>query len=101
MSIATQLHTKKYITLATIILFSGILSILIIFLSTILGINAPDDEKSSTYECGFSPFEDARNRLMSVFILWQSCFLFLILKLYICFLEQALLVLQVKLVMEL
>ena len=62
MSIATQLHTKKYITLATIILFSGILSILIIFLSTVLGINAPDDEKSSTYECGFSPFEDARNR---------------------------------------
>jgi len=32
------------------------------FLSTILGINAPDDEKNSSYECGFTPFEDARNR---------------------------------------
>ena len=62
MSIATQLHTKKYITLAACILFSGILSILIRFLSTVLGINAPDDEKNSPYECGFSPFEDARNR---------------------------------------
>ena len=62
MSIATQLYTKKYITLAACIFFSGILSILILFLSTVLGLNAPDDEKRSTYECGFSPFEDARNR---------------------------------------
>ena len=62
MSIATQLYTKKYITLAASIFFSSILSMLILFLSTVIGINAPDDEKSSSYECGFSPFEDARNR---------------------------------------
>ncbi len=62
MSIATQLYTKKYIILAACIFFSSILSILILFLSNVLGINAPDDEKRSSYECGFSPFEDARNR---------------------------------------
>lgn len=31
-------------------------------LSYILAVQAPDAEKTSAYECGFEPFEDARNR---------------------------------------
>jgi len=30
--------------------------------SFLLAIQAPDSEKTSAYECGFEPFEDARNR---------------------------------------
>jgi NADH-quinone oxidoreductase subunit A len=28
----------------------------------VLAIQSPDSEKTSAYECGFEPFEDARNR---------------------------------------
>src|SRR4051812_18262003 len=31
-------------------------------LSYVLAIHSPDAEKTSAYECGFEPFEDARNR---------------------------------------
>jgi NADH-quinone oxidoreductase subunit A len=37
------------------------LSVLILFLSLNLGAYNPDTEKLSPYECGFDPFEDARN----------------------------------------
>jgi NADH-quinone oxidoreductase subunit A len=38
-----------------------ILSIIIFALSYILAIQNPDTEKLSSYECGFDPYEDARN----------------------------------------
>ena len=41
--------------------FSFFLSSLILFLSLRLGAYAPDAEKVSAYECGFDPYEDARN----------------------------------------
>lgn len=44
-----------------LILFSIVLSTLIIFLSFVLSPSIPDAEKSSIYECGFDPYEDARN----------------------------------------
>lgn len=31
-------------------------------MSYVLAIQAPDSEKTSSYECGFEPFDDARNR---------------------------------------
>ncbi len=37
------------------------LSFLIINLSAIFSIYKPDVEKLSPYECGFEPYEDARN----------------------------------------
>ena len=49
-------------TLLIIILASLILSGIILALSFLLAIQAPDSEKTSAYECGFEPFEDARNR---------------------------------------
>ena len=35
---------------------------IILALSFIIAIQTPDAEKTSAYECGFEPFEDARNR---------------------------------------
>ena len=41
---------------------SLILAVVILGLSFLLAIQTPDPEKTSAYECGFEPFEDARNR---------------------------------------
>jgi NADH-quinone oxidoreductase subunit A len=43
------------------LLFSIVLSCVIIFLSYSVSISNPDSEKVSAYECGFDPYEDARN----------------------------------------
>jgi NADH-quinone oxidoreductase subunit A len=43
------------------ITFSIFLAVIIIFLSFRLSLNNPDSEKLSSYECGFDPYEDARN----------------------------------------
>ncbi len=43
------------------ILFSIFLSIVILDLSRLLRLSNPDVEKVSVYECGFDPYEDARN----------------------------------------
>jgi NADH-quinone oxidoreductase subunit A len=51
-----------YITLFLALSFSLLLSGVILALSFILAVQTPDAEKTSAYECGFEPFEDARNR---------------------------------------
>ena len=38
-----------------------VLAIVIVSLSYILAIQNPETEKLSSYECGFEPYEDARN----------------------------------------
>ena len=38
-----------------------LLSLIIVSLSYLLAIQNPETEKLSTYECGFEPYEDARN----------------------------------------
>jgi len=43
------------------IIYSFILGLVIIGLSYILAVQNPNTEKISAYECGFEPFEDARN----------------------------------------
>ncbi len=44
-----------------LIVFSIFLSVIILLLSYLLSVSAPDIEKLSSYECGFDPYEDARN----------------------------------------
>lgn len=44
-----------------LLIFAIILSCVIIFLSYLLSDSVPDVEKVSTYECGFDPYDDARN----------------------------------------
>jgi NADH-quinone oxidoreductase subunit A len=41
--------------------FSVFLASLILFLSMRLTVASPDTEKLSAYECGFDPYDDARN----------------------------------------
>ena len=43
------------------IIFSIFLAFIIIILSLRLSSDNPDSEKLSAYECGFDPYEDARN----------------------------------------
>ena len=47
--------------ISCLIFFSIFLSITILLLSYLLSVSAPDIEKLSSYECGFDPYEDARN----------------------------------------
>lgn len=47
--------------LGLLILFSVFLACFIIFLSYSFSVSLPDTEKVSAYECGFDPYEDARN----------------------------------------
>jgi len=49
------------IKIGILLIFAVILSFVIIFLSYALSTAAPDVEKVSAYECGFDPYEDARN----------------------------------------
>lgn len=61
----THILALDYITYK--ILFVSILvgvgiSAVVLALSYALAIHTPDPEKTSAYECGFEPFEDARNK---------------------------------------
>jgi NADH-quinone oxidoreductase subunit A len=44
-----------------LLVFSIFLSCVILFASYRLTVSNPDTEKLSAYECGFDPYEDARN----------------------------------------
>jgi NADH-quinone oxidoreductase subunit A len=55
------LYFEGYIKVASLFLFSFILACIILFLSYRLSSYNPDVEKMSAYECGFDPYEDARN----------------------------------------
>jgi NADH-quinone oxidoreductase subunit A len=47
--------------LGVLFLIAFFLSVIILFLSLTVGAYNPDTEKLSPYECGFDPYEDARN----------------------------------------
>jgi NADH-quinone oxidoreductase subunit A len=61
-TLLSLLDRQDYSTLFTVVAASLALSAVILALSLLLAIRTPDPEKSSAYECGFEPFEDARNR---------------------------------------
>jgi NADH:ubiquinone oxidoreductase subunit 3 (subunit A) len=52
-----------------LIFFSIILSIIILLLSYLLSVSAPDIKKLSSYECGFDPYEDAKRLLDKIFVI--------------------------------
>lgn len=51
-------YSTIFISISLGLLIAGV----ILGLSYAIAIQAPDSEKTSAYECGFEPFEDARNR---------------------------------------
>lgn len=53
---------EEYLTIFIFVCFGIFLSILLIMLSYFLVSQSPETEKLSTYECGFEPYEDARNK---------------------------------------
>jgi len=53
---------SEYSLISVFLLFSIVLSSVILVLSFLFSSQSGDKEKLSAYECGFSPFEDARNK---------------------------------------
>jgi NADH-quinone oxidoreductase subunit A len=56
-----NLFFQEIAKVGVLLIFSVILSCIILFASYRLTISNPDTEKLSAYECGFDPYEDARN----------------------------------------
>ncbi len=56
-----SLFYQEFSKIGFYILFSLFLSSFILFLSFRLSSLNPDSDKLSAYECGFDPYEDARN----------------------------------------
>jgi NADH-quinone oxidoreductase subunit A len=54
--------SHQYFVILICLVFSVILGFIIFGLSYLLAVQNPDSEKISAYECGFEPFEDARNK---------------------------------------
>ena len=78
------LLTFDYILLLTLLFGAFGLSTLIILLNFIVSYKKPSTEKLSAYECGFDPFEDARNNFDIKFYL--VAILFILFDLEIAFL---------------
>lgn len=55
------LFYQEIFNIGIIFLFSFILAVIILTLSYNFSTYSPDTEKVSAYECGFDPYEDARN----------------------------------------
>jgi len=58
----TSATKEEYLTIIVFICVGIFLSFLLIMLSYFLVTQNPETEKLSTYECGFEPYEDARNK---------------------------------------
>ena len=52
---------NEYLPILIFLTIAVLLSCLLITLSYLLAVQNPETEKLSTYECGFEPYEDARN----------------------------------------
>ena len=53
---------SEYLAILLYVIFATVLGLLILILSYLLVTQSPESEKLSTYECGFEPYEDSRNR---------------------------------------
>ena len=51
----------EFLPILLFLIIAVLLAFLIVTLSYLLAIQNPETEKLSTYECGFEPYEDARN----------------------------------------
>jgi NADH-quinone oxidoreductase subunit A len=65
----------EYSYLIIFIIISFLISSIVFILSFILANQSYDSEKLSAYECGFQPFEDARNKFDIKFYLVAILFI--------------------------
>ena len=56
-----SLAYNDYLPILIFLTIAILLSCLLVTLSYLLAVQNPETEKLSTYECGFEPYEDARN----------------------------------------
>ena len=61
MNYVESLFFKEFENIVFFFIICSSLSFIILFLSISITVSAPDPEKSSSYECGFDPYGDARN----------------------------------------
>ena len=80
----------EYAPIFVFIVFAFALALIIFGLSYALAINAGDPEKLSPYECGFEPFDDARNTFDIRFYLVAILFILFDLEATFLFLGQLL-----------
>ena len=52
----------EYFPILVFLAIAVVISTLFIVAAWLIAKQNPDDEKNSTYECGFEPFDDARHR---------------------------------------
>ncbi len=57
-----NINISTYLTMFLSVGLGLLISGVVLTLSYIVSKHAPDSEKTSAYECGFEPFEDARSR---------------------------------------
>ena len=74
----------EYLAALVFLVISLALSLVILILSYLVAFQSGDTEKLSAYECGFNPFEDARNQFDIRFYL--VAILFIIFDLEVSFL---------------
>jgi NADH:ubiquinone oxidoreductase subunit 3 (subunit A) len=77
-------YDSEYSFLLTYVATSAVISCVVFGLSYVLSVRSTDKEKVSAYECGFNPFEDARNQFDVRFYL--VAILFIIFDLEVSFL---------------
>jgi NADH-quinone oxidoreductase subunit A len=82
--ITTNYLLSEYFLIFIFLVLSLIISILVFTISYILSSKSIEKEKVSAYECGFNPFEDARNQFDVRFYL--VAILFIIFDLEVSFL---------------
>ena len=75
MIINSSLFLQEFSKIFALLLFAVFLGGFIIFASYRLSLFNPDSEKLSAYECGFDPYEDARNTFDIRFYLVAILFL--------------------------
>ena len=57
-----SLAREEYMPLLVYLFVAILLSVIIVLFSYLLSVQNPETEKVSAYECGFEPYEDARQK---------------------------------------
>lgn len=69
------MYLINYLTILIIITLVLLISMLVFLLSFVFFYQSVNDEKNSIYECGFSPFGDARSKFEVKFYLISILFI--------------------------